>query len=348
MKKSNSKNNISKKIKVLIYAPAFLPNIGGFENVVHLIANGLKEHVKLIIVTNTPNIEKDDLGYEVIRCPNPIKLFKLVKWCDIYFQHNVSLKGIYPLLFFKRKLLITHHGYYTRSNGSIGWQDLIKRNIAKYIAHNLSISSAVARDLGTPSTLVANPYDTSIFNDNINIEKTKDLIFVGRLVSDKGVNILLTALDILKAKKLYPRLTIVGTGPEETTLKNQVNVLKLETQVDFLGSLRGSDLARELSKHKILVIPSLWNEPFGIVALEGIACGCYVIGSEGGGLKDAIGPCGQTFKNGDSNQLAGILEEVIFNENIPKIDKKIIDQHLAKHNPKSVALQYLNIISGIL
>lgn len=338
---------MGKQIKVLIYSPYFLPNIGGLENVVHLIAKELNEHVELIVLTNTPNNKKDDLGYEVIRRPTPIKLFKLVKWCDVYFQHNVSLKGIYPLLFLRRKLLITHHGYYTRPNGSLGWQDFIKKNVAKYFAQNVSISSAVAKDLGAPSVIISNPYDTSIFN-HINNEKTKDLIFVGRLVSQKGVNILLTALDILRAKNLYPRLTIIGSGPEEINLKNQISGFKLEPQVDFLGSLRGSILAKEIGGHKILVIPSLLNEGFGIVALEGIACGCYVIGSEGGGLKDAIGPCGQTFKNGDCKQLAGILEEIISNENILKIDKETTDQHLAKHNPKSVALQYLNIINDLL
>ncbi len=43
------------------------------------------------------------------------------------------------------------------------------------------------------------------------------------------------------------------------------------------------------------------------MALEGIACGCVVVGSEGGGLKDAIGPCGDTFRNGDAADLARVL-----------------------------------------
>ena len=60
--------------------------------------------------------------------------------------------------------------------------------------------------------------------------------------------------------------------------------LGLERQVEFTGVLQGETLVRTLNAHRIMVVPSRTPEPFGVVALEGIACGCVVVGSEGGGL----------------------------------------------------------------
>ena len=50
------------------------------------------------------------------------------------------------------------------------------------------------------------------------------------------------------------------------------------------------DLVNQLNQSEILVVPSLWSEPFGIVALEGLACGCALLASDAGGLPDAVGP----------------------------------------------------------
>jgi len=80
-------------------------------------------------------------------------------------------------------------------------------------------------------------------------------------------------------------LTIIGSGPEEYSLRKLADDIGITGQVSFLGVKRGEESARLLNQHEILVIPSRWEEPFGIVSLEGIACGCVVIGSEGGGLK---------------------------------------------------------------
>ncbi|MFM9161187.1 MAG: glycosyltransferase, partial [Dolichospermum sp.] len=99
--------------------------------------------------------------------------------------------------------------------------------------------------------------------------------------------------------------------PEESKLIQQAKDLKINDQVTFAGVKLEHELTKLLNAHQIMVVPSLWNEPFGIVALEGIACGCVVVGSEGGGLKDAIGTCGVTFANGNVEQLTKILFDLL-------------------------------------
>jgi glycosyltransferase involved in cell wall biosynthesis len=96
-----------------------------------------------------------------------------------------------------------------------------------------------------------------------------------------------------------------------------------------------------LNRHRILVVPSRWPEPFGIVALEAIACGCVVVGSAGGGLSEAIGPCGLTFPNGDGAALAHVLRELLGNpERVAELGTGGAS-HLARFSPSAVAKRYL-------
>ena len=92
-----------------------------------------------------------------------------------------------------------------------------------------------------------------------------------------------------------------------------------------------------------MVVPSIWNEPFGVVALEGLACGCVVIGSEGGGLKQAVGPAGLTFANGDAEGLASALEQVLCDPAVQERFRAAAPAHLALHQPAAVAKRYLEV-----
>ena len=74
-------------------------------------------------------------------------------------------------------------------------------------------------------------------------------------------------------------------------------------RIKFLGFLRHEELARMLNRHRIMVIPSLDKEGFGIVALEGLACGCKVIASDAGGLTEAVDRFGKIFATGEKEGL---------------------------------------------
>jgi glycogen(starch) synthase len=86
----------------------------------------------------------------------------------------------------------------------------------------------------------------------------------------------------------------------------------------------------------IVVVPSLWPEPFGIVAREGIACGCVVVGSALGRLPDAIGPCGVAFLNGNHVALAGRLTELLRSPQQIAALRARAAAHLARHTADAV------------
>ena len=115
-----------------------------------------------------------------------------------------------------------------------------------------------------------------------------------------------------------------------------------------MGQESGPELAALLNRHHILVVPSRWPEPFGIVALEGIACGCVVVGSADGGLKDAIGPCGVTFQNGDHRALAGQLKDLLLHPEKIALLRAEYSSHTSKFRSDAVASAYLELIKEIV
>jgi glycosyltransferase involved in cell wall biosynthesis len=327
-------------VKILLGSHHFFPSTGGIETVSNLLAREFVElghEVRLITQTEGDGT----FPFPVIRKPGPMELLRQVRWCHVFLQNNISLRTIWPLLFVRRPLCIAHQTWITNADGRVGWPHRLKRFVLRF-AKSLAISKAIAAELPSPAVLVGNPYDDKVFR-NLQIARTKELIFVGRLVSDKGADLLLKALALLEAK---PRLTIAGDGPERARLEKQAADLKLQPQVEFIGNQNTGPLAKILNEHQILVVPSRWREPFGIVALEGIACGCVVLGSAEGGLAEAIGACGITFPNGNERALADALARLLGDAAECGRLRQNAGAHLARFTPRHVAEIYLETMEG--
>ena len=219
---------------------------------------------------------------------------------------------------------------------------MLKLFLTRYI-NNICVSKAVQKEIPAASIVISNPYDEERFKVIPDNDRNIDLVYLGRLVSDKGVDTLLDALAILKNKNITPRLNIIGNGPELNNLQRISERLKLQEQVNFLGNKSGQALVNILNQHKIMVIPSKWEEPYGIVALEGLACGLRIIASMGGGLPEAIKEFGEYFTRNDSTSLAEKIEKALYQSknNLYELDSSGLSAHLSKHYKKFVAKTYL-------
>src|SRR2546423_116474 len=327
-------------MKILRSSHHFVPSTGGIETVSQLLAREFVARGHEVRVV-TQSAGDPRFLYPVIRCPGPGDLIRQIRWCDVFLQNNISLRTLWPLFFVRRPLFITHQTWITNPDGSLGWPHWLKRCVLRH-ATSFAISGAIAESLPVPSIRVGNPYDSQIFKNSPAELKKRELIFVGRLVSDKGASLLLDALKLMTTK---PRLTIVGDGPERAALEKQTADSGLQAQVEFAGLRHGEELADALREHEILVVPSLWQEPFGIVALEAIACGCVVIGSAGGGLAEAIGPCGVTFPNGDAHALADAITRLLDSPAERDRLRQNAPGHLARFTPPAVAAVYLETMT---
>jgi glycogen(starch) synthase len=330
-------------MRVLVYSPAFAPQVGGLESFVAQVASGLaKLDHEVVVATTTPlaaGEPSDAFPFRVIRRPSPGALLRWVRWCEVLFHANVSLRGAWPLLLVRRPWLTSHHSWYCRVDGRIAWQDRLKR-FAVRASTSVAVSRALADDLGPGTRVITNPYREELFRLLPAVPRTRDLAFLGRLVSDKGVDVLFDALALIAARGIAPRLTVIGDGPERPRLAAQAERLGIAGRIDFLGTRTGEELVRRLNEHRILVVPSRYREPFGNVAVEAIACGCVVVGSAGGGLPEAIGLCGRTFPNGDAAALAGVLAELLGDPAAVARLRHDARAHLAPHRSRVVASAY--------
>lgn len=145
------------------------------------------------------------------------------------------------------------------------------------------------------------------------------LVYCGRLDGPKGIALLLRAFARLRVAVPAVRLRIVGRGPEGAALERLSQTLGLAEAVTFRGWVPPAEVERELADAWALVVPSLWGEPLGLVAIEAIVRGLPVVASAGGGLGELVqhGVTGLLFPNGDEDELVRQLLAVARAEPFP-------------------------------
>jgi len=139
------------------------------------------------------------------------------------------------------------------------------------------------------------------------------MLFVGRLASEKNLTLVLHALSVLKNNSEGQRLffSIVGYGPQEQELKDLTASLGLTKVVRFEGGMKQSELPRRYGQADLFILPSKY-EPWGLVALEAMLCGIpALVSSQCGCARDLVSEAtGWIFSPFDLPALAERLESV--------------------------------------
>jgi glycosyltransferase involved in cell wall biosynthesis len=138
------------------------------------------------------------------------------------------------------------------------------------------------------------------------------IVYVGRLVPEKGLDTLLQALAVNRAERWH--LTVVGEGPERERLEQMASEHRLAARVRWAGALPPDRLARLWTEVDVLVLPSRtlpdWTEPAGQVLMEAMAHEVAVVGSDAGVIPEVIGDAGVVVPAGDAVQLAAALRRL--------------------------------------
>lgn len=132
--------------------------------------------------------------------------------------------------------------------------------------------------------------------------------YIGRLVAEKGVHLLLEAAARLPGDW---RLTLVGGGPQRAALQAQAARLGIAARTQFCDQRPSTDMPALYRELDVLALPSLtrpnWKEQFGRVLVEAMASGVAVVGSDSGAIPDVIGAAGLVFPEGSVDALADAL-----------------------------------------
>ncbi len=114
------------------------------------------------------------------------------------------------------------------------------------------------------------------------------IAFAGRLVWEKGADVLVRAFARVVAEIPSARLLVAGEGPERDRLAELIAEHRLQQNVSLLGYLPREEMERHFATAWVQVVPSRWEEPFGIVATEAMMRGTAVIASNSGGLREIV------------------------------------------------------------
>jgi glycosyltransferase involved in cell wall biosynthesis len=135
--------------------------------------------------------------------------------------------------------------------------------------------------------------------------------YVGRLVAEKGLPLLVEAAGRLHQRDYDFRLKFVGDGPEHARLERMVAERGFPGKVTFTGVLSGEALSEATADVAAVVMPSIWEETAGLAAMEQMMRGRLVIAADIGGLGEVVNGSGLKFTAGDVEQLAACMQQVI-------------------------------------
>lgn len=309
-------------MKVLMVTPFYSHVIGGTESFIQSEALKLNEMgVSADVLsyrfnqagvlewkTVLRNVDRSKVievpGHKGVR---PLKLFQVgivpglfqkhLKQYDVIHYHNetdLSLP-LFSYLIKKPKILHCHcldvsYQYYKKNAVS----RRILKNVADiYVAVSDSIKHLLI-DLGIHESkirTVPNGVDTQLFHPNSKIKEDNVLLFVGRIVPNKGLHVLLKSLEFIKTPV---KLVVIGPKshlyPEYyTEISRMVEESNRRTphEVVFLGKQSKQDMINWYQRATVFVCPSI-SEPFGIVNLEALSCGTPVVASRVGGIPEAV------------------------------------------------------------
>jgi glycosyltransferase involved in cell wall biosynthesis len=230
---------------------------------------------------------------------------------DIIHVHDwlTSFAGIAAKHFGRKPLVVTMHSTESKRSSGLNTSDAALVDgiewWATYEARSIiAVSESMKREIIDHFRLppekvyaIPNGVDPNGFSMNIDRGKVKMMLglspfdrlvlFIGRLTEQKGIPFLIKAFPKILEVNTNARLVIVGEGPMLESLKGLVEATGISSFTRFLGHVDDGLLRAVLRSADVLVVPSIY-EPFGIVALEGMAAGVPVVASDVDGLGEII------------------------------------------------------------
>lgn len=370
---------------MLLYSPVFWPSLGGVEAITETLGREMiAAGIDCRVVTETPSDEARDYPFEVIRKPSITERFRLTNWCDIVHSNSASV-AFWPYCeLLKKPFIWTHNGYQVACIDGLGWEAgnpapiapiasfrhhwklngarkaliggfklIFRRYVAiQGVSLNIPATRWVDKRLKLPRSVQAyTPYPNAGFlsstGDKINPKI--DFLYVGRLVTEKGVDTLIQALALLSEKRdQRPTLRIIGGGPQAPGLKALTKDLDLLGQIDFTGPLSGDKLKDAIAETSIALVPSIWEEPMGGVTLELLSAGKSLIVSQKGGHAEVCGDAALTFSNGDPEALAARMATLLDSPMKQAQLREAAKGRIGQFSAKRLTRRYISIYESVV
>lgn len=381
-------------MRILLWNWGAWPSTGGTEKITHALAcewSRLGHSVTLM--TETPLEHERDIPYKIFRQPSLLQRVRLIQDHDLLHCYTPNTRLSWLAFLLHKPCVWTHPCYRLASIDGFGWVDgqpapvqphqsfifhwkkygpalacyglvqLSLRNMTACLVNaNVAVSAHVKQRQPCPRQIVIyEPHDSGDFpittlDAALQTMQCREstFTFVGRISSEKGVDVLLKAFALFLNSERQTNgqarstLKIIGDGPEKPKLQQLQNDLKIGDRVLWCGIKHGHELREEITRGGIGVVPSLWEEPGGTVVSEFMACGKPVIIAEPGGMAEKCAAAGRVFPRGVVAALNQSMVEVAGDE---QLQIKMISEGLQRareFTTNAAALNYIRLFETIL
>lgn len=353
------------------------------------MANNLAIHFTergydVTLVTPIRSKEPDELPYRIVRAPSFSVFLELARQTDLIFSNGASLYAAPYAILTGKPVIMRHTNYVVSSVDGAGWFDgklapltpgasivhhfrhnklgsavrgaakVISLRVfaKKFVARNVAISDWMMKRHPLPNQVrIHNPFPIVKFVEAINHggNYEYDFFYLGRLITEKGVDVLLEAFKLVQQSSgdAYT-LCIIGDGPDRGRLEGIAQCTGKSAFVTFAGMQTGQALIEKVRSCKIAVLPSTWEEPFGGASTELLAAGKNMIVSSDGALSEIVADGGLTFKNGDVEQLAAAMLRLAGDEVLRSTQIKNAAVRLKDFDEIRLIDQYVALIEEVL
>jgi glycogen(starch) synthase len=304
-------------MKVLYWTPLFGAEIGGIEIVARDMVRAMRQHGHrlLVIAAHGPIVQPDeewddgipvrrfhfwrslagrDLGLiaairrqtaAIQKDFQPDVVHSNFSGYTAYFQQAIAAATRAPLLVSLHSSLLGQRSGADTVLGNLlraaDWVTAVScstLNDARAIAPEIDGRSSVIYNGQAPAAAAAMPLPWGM----------PRLMTIGRLVPEKGFDLAISAMKLLRAD--FPHLTLhmVGAGPERAALQRQASDSGLENSIKFIGEVPHDSIQDQLNRATIVIVPSRCQESFSLVAVEAALMGRPVVATASGGLNEVV------------------------------------------------------------
>ena len=306
--------------------------------------DGLPEfNLTLVTETPAGDFDDRPLPFRVLRQPSLVQLLKLIRSADVIHVAGPAISPLLLGWLIRKPVVIEHHGFQTicptgqlliepssvpcpghfmagrhreclRCRSDNNWLNswklwfltFVRRFLCSRVAANIMPTEWLSGLVHLPNAVFIPHGIESMARDPESAPPLDPpvIIFQGRLVTTKGLPVLLEAASLLRSENRAFELLVIGDGPELSAIEELAKKLQLSSRVRFAGRIATADLDSAFAKASIAVVPSLGGEVFGLVLAENMSRGLPVVASNIGCFAEVLGDAGLTFGVGDAKDLA--------------------------------------------
>jgi glycosyltransferase involved in cell wall biosynthesis len=342
-------------MRICLFSSVFLPQLGGIENAsLHLADAWRSAGHDVVVLCDTPAPSDYDRRFAlpVLRQPSAAQWRQTLANSQILVSngHSIRYLGLWlqsgiPFGWIHQSLLLV-------KSAAHGWRDYLRpplwRRTTRLADFNVCVSEYMKRHVANPAALIIpNGFDP-IFRPMPEVAAGGHFLFFGRLIMDKGIDTLIEAVALCRARGKDLRARLVGAGADQQAAESLAARLGVRDLVEIAPPLRGEELVRQINAARAVVIPSHWGDPCPLTVVETLACGKCLIASRDGGIPEIAAGYALLFAPRDAGALAALLIQVAEDDALVRDGEAKALQRAQNFPWRKIAAEYIALFEKTL